>query len=551
MKRAESAVEPKKTSKKSVAKVKKERRNPESAIEFTWNLHDLPSAQHKAGLAGLVLCVESLKRSGGLRGICEAAHTSESKFTLRANRDGMQSLFDDVYAAALEDQHRKDLLKKKDKSVLEPKATIEKPVTDEKGVTKTKTFYVYEQTIPRAALIDEWDTAENKLWLKLWRDLVWTTLRGVPATREPYDARAEKRLIEDGAEVWDELADFPDKSVDLPSTYYLGAQAFSAENVSFSDIAKHRCLLHFWPFAVPIYVPANINREGEREFCGYAIAVPDIQILDAFVEDWPTFSRERQSAAAGYRPASAVIDVAAESALDMFRRFVPLLSRRLGSGSMRSSIGAVDVFHIQKEGNNVNMRFTGRVDLTRARTNEYALIRDSYWSPVFRRQRILNLLEDMPWYAKFGRLCATTPSELTIQNKQFQHDCRQVFKELEMTESNTSDEYTLEHYVYITVRYYVAARLRQKKDLDWKSAQGDKAAEDKYSEEKSRLARSAFLAVRSRTGKDFVDYFTGTLCSVSQRVGERGYHVLACALFDESQVEKVRSLTLLALSANA
>ncbi len=90
--------------------------------------------------------------------------------------------------------------------------------------------------------------------------------------------------------------------------------------------------------------------------------------------------------------------------------------------------------------------------------------------------------------------------------------------------------------------------LGPKENPDGTPAKGTPAEKD-YNEKKDKIAREAFLAVRSRTGADFVTYFTGTLCSVSQRVGHEGYLELARALGDDREVERVRSLTLLALSA--
>ncbi len=51
----------------------------------------------------------------------------------------------------------------------------------------------------------------------------------------------------------------------------------------------------------------------------------------------------------------------------------------------------------------------------------------------------------------------------------------------------------------------------------------------------------------------FVSYFTGTICSVSQWLNESSYLELAGALTpgNDAQIEHVRSLTLLALSATA
>jgi len=75
----------------------------------------------------------------------------------------------------------------------------------------------------------------------------------------------------------------------------------------------------------------------------------------------------------------------------------------------------------------------------------------------------------------------------------------------------------------------------------------DPGKRKEYGETREKVAREAFLAVRSRSGMDFTDYFASTLCSVSQPLSERQYIKLAQALYEET--DRVRTLTMLALSA--
>lgn len=539
-------------------KVAKPTAIPSGPVSLRWDLAELPSSQHKAGLAGLALCVEFLQRNRGRTGTCEVEVIDASGLTLRVDREGMQSLFDDIYAASLEEQERDKKFQKKTadggKVDSEPKRSFDRVVTDKNDVERTKTVYVYDQVVPRGALVSEWDAVAvggQQLWLKLWRDLVWTTLRGVPSTREPYNCRAEKREATDGVEAWKELALNPDAGVELPSTYYLGAQARSAENVSFRDVARLRFLLHFWPFVVPIYVPAVISRDGERDFAGYTIVVPDVANLEDFAAHWDQVVRERSGEVSGYRPRDAVIDVAAEAGLDVARRTFAVVGRLQGAAATRAWVTAVDVFHIEKDGNNVRVRGVSRVDLRRDRANAYGRARKEYWSSMFRRRRIISILDDnAPWWTGFGRLCATSAEELTIGDSKFRHDCRIAFTEVEMKEASSGNEKTLEQIVYQIARNYVLGRVASKYQLEWKAVKGS-AGEKGYNEKKEKIAREAFLAVRSRSGMDFVSYFTGTICSVSQWLNEASYLEIARALHDEHQVERVRSLTLLALSAAA
>jgi CRISPR-associated protein Cmx8 len=528
----------------------------EGPISVRWNLAELPSSQHKAGLAGLAICVGYLQRKPDRAGICEIETIDPGGLTLKVDRAGMQSLFDEIYAASLDEQERdKPFQKKSSKAEIPAKRTFEKTVVDKKGVEKTKTVYVYDQVVPRGGIIAEWDAAPaepQKLWLKLWRDLVWTTLRGVPATREAYDCRAESRQSADGAEAWDELAHGPMESVPLPSTYYLGAQATTAENVSFRDVARMRVLLHFWPYVVPIYVPAVVDRDGSRDFVGYALVVPDIVDLEGFVMDWPKIARERGTDPSGYLPRDAVVDIAAEAGLDLARRAFGVIARREGVNATRPWLNAVDVYHVEKEGNNVRIRSVNRVDLRRERVDEYARVREAYWTTAFKRQRVINILESRAWWSGFARLCAVTPEELTIKDSKFRRDCRIAFTEVEMSDAASEDQKTLEHLIYQATRAYVFGRLKSKYDLSWDPALAANLAWKKnYEEKKEKIAREAFLAVRSRTGADFVGYFTSTICSVPQRLNDRAFLEVARALHDEREVERVRSLTLLALSASS
>ncbi len=538
---------------KSTRPKKSKKDIPTSAISLRWELAELPSSQHKAGLAGLALCVRFLNRNLAARGVCAIEAIDASGLTLRVDQDGMQALFDEIYAASLEEQERDAEYKDKQKRVVPAKRTVERLVKDKNDKERPKTFYVYDAVVPRGGPIADWDrppAGDKQLWLKLWRDFVWTVVRGIHAQREPYDLRAKGGAGEDGASAWHDLATTPASGVDLPSTYYLGAQSTTAEMAPFRDIARYQFLLHFWPFVVPLYCPESIDRTGARTLSGYAVVVPEIVDLVGFIDGWSTVLLERSTAASGYVPRDAVIDLAGEAGLDIARRILAVTRRQEGQQATRPWVDGVDVFHVEKDGQNVRLRSVQRVDLRRERADAYARCKEAYWSPVFRRQRIANLLDDKPWWSGFGRLCAQTPKELTALATQFRHDCRVAMTEVEMKEATDDGPKTLEQLVYQAVRTYVLGRLSSKYGLKWSEVGANPALKADFEEKKSKLARDAFLAVRSRTGNDFVSYFTATLCAVPQRLGEHGYLELARALADESEVERIRSLTLLALSAN-
>jgi CRISPR-associated protein Cmx8 len=488
------------------------------------------------------------------------------------NQQGLATLFDEVYAASKGEQERPQPLKDKQKQIIPPLREETRTEIDPKSrKEKTKTVYVYPVIIPKGAFLIDLDpsaTGDKGIWIKLWRDVIWSIFRGVPATRRPFEDRAEGKQTKEAAEVWDDLSQPSDYPVELPSTYYIGAQAVNAENVPFKDRARFQFLLHFWPYSIQIYVPSVVNNEGERNFVGYALAIPDVADLELFCEEFPALLRGRGVETSGYRPRETVVDLAIEGALDMLKRLRERLASRAGAQATGDLVFGVDVIHVDKQGNNIKTLGVGRIDPEATMIDDYARIKASLWNPFFRKQRLLNLVNRRPWQARFDEILSGLPYEHSIGNKTFRHDARESFRqEVQLIEEeargNMSDDVTpeavtaspntaslsCEALVYRVVGFYLQRKLRSKYQLEWSAVKENSAKSVEYQEMKEKVARDTFLAVRSRNGVDFADYFASTLCSVSQPLSEQQYVRLAQALYDDS--EKVRTLTMLALSARS
>ena len=531
-------------------------------LVLNYSLSELPSSQHRAGLAGLALMVrwlhlfEAWKQDGAA--ICEIVNLSDRGLTLRINPLGLQALFNEVYGASWEEQERTQVLKNaRTKEVIPYLREEEKDGVDKKGNPTKKKVYIYQVVVPKGAFIADADPEGDRgKWIKLWRDFLWSILRGVPATRSPYESRANGNYTDDADKIWKELLQPDEFTVDLPSTYYIGAQASNPENVPFKDRARYQFLLHFWVFAASIYVPAIINNEGKRDFVGYAIAIPDVAALKTFCDEFLELLKERGNEVAGYRPRDSVIDLAVEGALDMIARLRDRISR--SETSIGDLVMGVDVIHTEKQGNNVRILGITRLDPPEQQwIDKYREIRDSLWHSTFRRQRLLNLVSNKAWYIGFDSLLCTIPYEQTMGNDYFCHDVRESFKhEVEdMTEETEQNheveiaEYSCEKLVLRLVKSYVLSKLDGKYQLKWKDVQGT-SKEGAYREKKGKIAKSAFLDVRSRSEKmDFINYFASTICSVSQRMNESDFERLTRDLYEDT--DKIRTLTMLALSANS
>jgi CRISPR-associated protein Cmx8 len=113
----------------------------------------------------------------------------------------------------------------------------------------------------------------------------------------------------------------------------------------------------------------------------------------------------------------------------------------------------------------------------------------------------------------------------------------------------TETQKPLEAVVLQIVSTYISRKLDSKHDLRWADVKAGGEKKDAYDEKRAKVARDAFLAVRARTGADFIDYFASTLCSVPQHQTDEAFLLLTRSLHENTT--KVRTLTLLALSARS
>ena len=242
-----------------------------TGITLTLDLVTLPTAQHRAGLAGFLVLVESMKhrRLGPLPEINEK---SDGRYEVLLSRKSLKALFNELYGAGLDEISLNSRRSEKPKRV-------EKKVDGKTG--KVKKVYIYDRTVPKASFLEAYSLP--KPWLKLWRDAMWSTLRGIPQTRIPYENRCERKDVQEANKLWGELCLFAQgllkgklRSLEIPSSLFLGAQAKSAEQVPFVGRVDECFLLHFWSVVMGVYVPETIDTDGQTGFKGYVLAIPEV-----------------------------------------------------------------------------------------------------------------------------------------------------------------------------------------------------------------------------------------------------------------------------------
>jgi CRISPR-associated protein Cmx8 len=556
-------------SKESASNKKNGQIDINKAITVSWSLAELPSPQHRAGLAGLVMLVEFTRRHTlPENALLEIKHLDEYRLDISLNLVGLNELFDKVYDADREEIEvtRPWSKKQKDgtKKEVTPKRRETKTTVDKKGKTKEIEICIYDTVVPRGGPLSEWTPPDDSgRWIKLWRDWLWNTLRAIPKQRTPYIQRAGSDIAvedddteDDNSEAKDVMTAWQwlngDTTAKLASTYYLGSMDVNAENVSFQDRGRFLFLLHFWPFAIQLFIPQHLNAKGEREYDGYVTCIPDVARLKSFITRHERALRSRTADAAGFRPRQALIDLPEAAALESERWLETAIKTDLNQDLARPTAG-FQIIHAVKEGNSVRIRSNRMITPTRKLQDAYQALPDC-WSHLIKHQVLLNLISQKPWWHGFERICATFSKDFTIKDNAFRHDARELFKHFTPEDSPMPDHQSvktarpLEQIILQMVQAWISGRLESKYDLIWSKVK-DSPKQDDYEKKKSKLATEAFLAARSRPGKEFARWFTSTLCSVNQRGISSEVDFVALAQALDENPDHVRSLTLLALSA--
>jgi CRISPR-associated protein Cmx8 len=530
-------------------------------IQLKYELFELPTPQHKAGLAGFVLLLESLRlrKVSPLPEISLTATTAEITFT----EESMQVIFDDIYDAQEVKVESRSKWKGK-----EPLDVVERIVKDRSGKEKKQKYFVYESIQPRGAFLETYFPDGDGQWLKLWRDMLWRILRGIPATRKVYEERAEGKPSSLANETWVELGKARKdaesnklRSSSISSSLYLGAQDVNGERVKFRGRVEHNFLLHFWTIVALLFDARSVKLDGDTDDCGFVIVIPEPAHLEYFTEEIARLLRELDTTKAGYRPRAALIHIPEEGGLEYLYH---LARHRTGQHDLSDCIVAVEVLQMQKQGNNVRALAAERIEPRQHLLDQYEVIRTGCWNPFFRSLRIRNLLRDELWFTNATELFANYPWEFFIQSigktpgrlpfygADVMRKFRGIESDLQQRKATTMSvgdrDNELSRRIYRVIRQYVSKRSEEKSGHsfeDFKAGKGGKA----YRDAREAVARDAFLAMRGRRAEDFVEYFTGSICAVPHFLPEEEYLAVTDALLHDT--DRVKTLSMLALSATS
>jgi CRISPR-associated protein Cmx8 len=570
---------------KKTTAVKKTAIQTPGEIVVEYSLLDLPTAFHKAGLAGLVLMLDSLISRNRLSAKDSRYEMTATTLTVTFTEEMLQVLMDEVYDAATVEV---SVRAKWNDATLKREEEIEEDV---KGLKKKSKRFIYDQVQPKGGFYNNVFDGEKEVWRRLWRDMIWNVVRGKPTTRNPYNNRAKGMSSGEGESCWSDLRKMmkarhkhSPHTASLSSALFPGTQDINAERVPFEGLSHQNILLHFWPFVTLLYVPNMVERDGSSGFVGYTLAVPEVAHLADFVEQFPKLLASLEGKVRAYRPAGAVVDIAAEGALAFLYTLASVTGQQVEKGQLRYCIQAVEYLHLYKAGNNTKTLAAGRVSPNAKLIRDYRSlvspkpgIEPFFRNPLFRSGLLQALLKDRRWYQSFLKILTVYDASLFLRHAQrpnededktphfardaaaqFQNENR-LFLDTQSRDDPMSETHRLPVIVNRIVRHYLLARAADKSGIRLETFENDDEKVDwtkvpaAFNEAKQKIAAGLMYDFRSRKDQAFVDYFATTFFSVTQRLVEADRLRLAEALTakDDGDREDLKALTLLSLSANS
>ncbi|MCI5163409.1 MAG: type I-MYXAN CRISPR-associated protein Cmx8 [Candidatus Electrothrix sp. AX5] len=264
----------------------------------------------------------------------------------------------------------------------------------------------------------------------------------------------------------------------------------------------------------------------------------------------------------GKRPKRAIIDLHREGGLEYLYYLAQNRSQR-----EYDCVNAVEIYHIHKQGNNVRMLAAERIAPNRYMLEKYERVRKNRMNPLFKRFYLQSILQGVPWHQGSLDILAAYPTELLVYVRSktptnmpyFSRDAGKKFNDLEhklqIPEDDMNTEENQDNLLALRirglVRQYVQRKAESKSGMTFKEFKKDEKGKTiyptTYREAVEKVCMDAFLALRGRREQDFVEYFTGTLCSVPQYLPEDDFLLVSQALINER--DKVKALSMLAVSA--
>jgi CRISPR-associated protein Cmx8 len=545
-------------------------------VKLEYQLHQLPSSQHRAGLAGLIVKIQWLQQQVTFKesvdAVCEIVRLDANKAILQLNLAGLTALFRSHYSASFEEREQLKLRKTGSQSC----RTVQREIYDEKtDLPKLTNIYIYQDIVPQGPLIQSFDpTANNsQIWTKLWQEATWGILRPNDRQRIPFKAMVSGTDPPEIAKIWKLLLDRPDADVPLSSTYMLGVQSTNNEGMPMDDRASFFFLLHFWSYVAQIYQPIHVDAKDKPKLHGYAIAIPDVRNLSSFCQHFPSILQQRSTKIKWGKPEEAIVRDPIEAGLMMLSSIQTYLQANTDGIDINNLLFGVDVFHLFRKKHEAQILSIQCYLPDKDTIEEFTKLEPKIFNSTFRIQYWQNLIHNRSRIFGFDTLIQNLPTKKTIDDRWFRRDFRTLFhpqsnpmtpeetdidtiEDLEPAEPSAPKEISLEVLVLRLLKNYTRHKLKHQFGIEWNkewsiqnlASRNQDPAYQAYKDRKGHVIKDLHIDFRRhRRSNEFLAFFATKFTGVYQYLSTQEYLLLAEQI--QSQPERIQILCLLALPA--
>lgn len=374
--------------------------------EMNFNIHSLPTLQHKAGLGGLAFLLDFLKDQDLSDEEKIVADQKVDTLSLKLTPASLQALFEELYASQVVTRSSK----------FKPRGEYTEEIR-ELANGKTEKIFKYQDVRPQGRWLYERlkpkpesaVLAGEDEWHKLWQDSLWQTFRGIPATRKVYEGSVNK-VVNEFWKAFEKKQKGKPVTLDIASTIYVGAQSKSPEGIGFEGAPDEVFLLHFAHVLAQPYKVVGIDSQGKTTWPGTIWVFPEPRELPFFISDYQRFLGKKPAQDPEFRNRSRVT-LPQEAALNLMMDNALELGLK-DSGEVGLS-GALCT-QLNKEGNNINLLAASYVPWNRALIDGYKNVVHTTKSYPLRHLFLTNLLKGRSLYRGAAKLLSYLPKEVAL-----------------------------------------------------------------------------------------------------------------------------------------
>ncbi|HPP03125.1 MAG TPA: hypothetical protein PLX83_21305, partial [bacterium] len=299
----------------------KSKKTVQDTLTLEYDLYSLPTAQHKAGLVGLLLMIESMKRR-------EMSPLPNYEFD-----DSMVkiSFTKDSWDLVLQDLYEGEIITRDNEK---------------------------EKYAPKLAYLSSFGI--NDIWIKTWSKCIRTVIRKGNALG--IFMRGYKKIIKD----YKLLLIDCEKTEKPDASLVIAEEAENAERIEIKGTRKNNYLLHFSLLPSFLYIPKflrqlpnklwirDFHMSQKRRGPFFVIVIPEPSNIRNFYYDCINLLQRLDDTSYKH----ALIDIPQEGGLEYLCQ---LTSQRVEQQELQFSVASVEIHYLEKQGNNIRKHTSDRI----------------------------------------------------------------------------------------------------------------------------------------------------------------------------------------------